>query len=160
MVTSWTRSRRKRGRKDQIVPQAVAECFGADKPADMPKRLPSWFRVTFCRIPLRSKLEIVAGTSSFFIPLFGAFIFMLCSVYKETVLGLSSSWIEVRRSRFALDVENQRSEISPRPRHLQRVARLLLLASTLAFLGCIGDFRIIIAGGISHGEVRKVIHIG
>src|ERR1035438_3247482 len=56
MVTSWTRSRRKAGgrpeegrrktggRKDQIVPQDVAKCFCADKPADIPKRLPSWFR--------------------------------------------------------------------------------------------------------------------
>jgi hypothetical protein len=84
--------------------------------------------VTFRRIPLGSKLEIAAGTSSFFIPLFAALISMLWSVYKETVPGLTRSLIEVR------PVENQRSEISPRRRHLQRVARLLLLTGTVLVL--------------------------
>jgi hypothetical protein len=87
------------------------------------------FVLSFCRIPLRSKLETLAGTSLFVMLLFGALIFMLWTVYKETVPGLTSSLSEV-----GPDIRGQLSEISARPRHLQRIARLLIFAVTVLLI--------------------------
>jgi hypothetical protein len=84
------------------------------------------FVLNFCGMPLRSKLGTIAGTSLFFMLLFGSLIFVLWAVYKETVPGLTSSLSEVPP-----DLKGQLSEISPRPRRLQRAARLLLLVATV-----------------------------
>jgi hypothetical protein len=105
---------RKRGRKDQIVPQAVAECFGADKPAGMRKRLPCRFRVTCCRIPLRSKLEVVAGTSSFL---------FRCLVHSYLCLAgytkKHGSWLEFLKDR------GSPIEVRPWTAKISRVKSLL-----------------------------------
>jgi hypothetical protein len=85
------------------------------------------FVLNFCRMPLRSKLETVGATSLFFVLLFGALMFMLWSVYKETIPCLTSSLSEV-----GPDLTDQLTEISPRPRRLQRAALWFLVAG--AFL--------------------------
>jgi len=84
------------------------------------------FVLNFCRMPLRSKLETNAGTTTFFLLLFGALMFLLWSVYKETVPGFTASLSEVGPDR-----KGQLSEISPQPRRVQRLALVVLGVSTL-----------------------------
>jgi hypothetical protein len=82
--------------------------------------------LNFCGMPLRSKLETIAGTSLFFVLLFAAVIFMLWGVYRETVPGLTSSLTEI-----GPDLTGQLREISLGPRPLQRAALWFLLAGTV-----------------------------
>lgn len=81
------------------------------------------FVLNFCRMPLQSKLETIAGTSLFFVLLFGVVIFVLWSAYKAAVPGLTSSLVEV-----GPDLTGQLREISGGPRRLRRAALWLVLA--------------------------------
>jgi hypothetical protein len=77
-------------------------------------------------IPLRNKLEAIAGIGLFFMLILLALVWMLWGIYKETVAGLTASLTEV-----GPDLKGQLSEISPIQRNRQRLALTCLFVSTI-----------------------------
>lgn len=84
------------------------------------------FVLNFYRGPVRSKVETIAWVALFFILLFGALAWTLWSVYKETIPGFTSSLNEV-----GPDLQSQLREGSPRPRQLQKIGLVFLLAGAV-----------------------------
>ena len=83
------------------------------------------FILNFYRGPVRSKVETVVGVALFFILLFSALAWMLWSAYKETIPAFTSSLSEV-----GSDLHSQLGEVSPRPRQLQKMGLVLVLAGS------------------------------
>jgi hypothetical protein len=83
-------------------------------------------------IPLRNKLETVGGIAALFLLILIALSLMLWGVYKQAIPGLTSSLSEV-----APELKDHLSEVSPRPRGLQRLAVLCLAAGIVLMGGAI-----------------------
>jgi hypothetical protein len=83
-------------------------------------------------IPLKTKLEAVAGTSLLFLLLFLALFWMLWGVYKKTVSAFTSSMSEV-----GPELKGQLSKISEGPLRFRRVALLCLLGVMVLMGGLI-----------------------
>jgi uncharacterized membrane protein (DUF485 family) len=85
---------------------------------------PGWIVMFFAgTVALQTRLKVYIGIALFFMLIMLLFVWMLWSVYKETIQEMTASLTEV-----GPDLKDHLSAISPSPRRLQRVALACLFA--------------------------------
>jgi hypothetical protein len=94
-----------------------------------PGALVMWFAD---KIPLQNKLKIYVGIAGFFLLVILGFVWMLWSIYKQSIQGMTASLTEV-----GPELRDQLSEISPAPQRLKSVALACLFAGLLLAAGAI-----------------------
>jgi hypothetical protein len=94
---------------------------------------PGWVVMFFAdKIPLQNKLKIYIGIAGFFLLVILGFVWMLWSIYKQSIQGMTASLTEV-----GPELTDHLSEISPAPQLRRRVV-----------LACVAAVFILAAGAI------------
>jgi len=94
---------------------------------------PGWIVMWFAgKIPLQNKLKIYLGIAAVFTLVILGFMWMLWSIYKQSIQGMTASLTEV-----GPELKDHLSEISPPPQRLKSVALACLFAGLLIAAGAI-----------------------
>lgn len=94
---------------------------------------PGWIVMWFAdKIPLQNKLKIYLGIAAVFTLVILGFMWMLWSIYKQSIQGMTASLTEV-----GPELKDHLSEILPPPQRLKSVALACLFAGLLIAAGAI-----------------------